>query len=148
MTAERWRGVAQIVKWTVFCAVIAGVSSCSGKQASVPNDDAARAALESIATAAGISVSERMVACNLLIDWSESWLAVVPTDSDEADFKAGDRLLYISFSAPNPPGKAHGRTAGTMRWRIRGGEVMPRNAWATSIQQQPRPIGSKYFLNC
>jgi hypothetical protein len=129
--------------------VLISSSSCSKDAANeIIDADALRLELARIPTAAGGSVLDRMAACQLRIDWSESTLTIMPTAAKDIDLDAGDRILNIRFSAPTPPGEPTPRVDANARWRIRADEITPRNDWATSIQQTRRPIGSSYYLDC
>lgn len=148
MAFEYRRRLPAAWAWTALCAVSLGLAACSGERAVFPSDQEIRVALENVPTAAGVSALERMAACGLTIDWLDSSMTLMPTDAADADMKSGDRILSVEFSAPNRPGQAAGRTEARARWRFRDEEILPQNAWATSIQQAKRPMGSAYYLDC
>lgn len=149
MAFEYRRRLAAAWAWTALCAVSLGLAACSNQRAAVfPSDQEIRAGLESVPTAAGVSALDRMAACGLTIDWADSSMTLMPTDAAGANLKSGDRILSVEFSAPNRPGQAAGRTEARARWRFRDDEILPQNAWATSIQQAKPPMGSAYYLDC
>lgn len=124
------------------------LASCSAQRPVDAPDADVRAALASIVTATGESALDRMQACGFQINWTRSWISVMPMDEAKAEVKAGDQVLQVQFMAPNPPGEPAGRSGELASWRIRDDEPTPTSGWATAIQQKASPLGSEAYLNC
>jgi hypothetical protein len=106
-------------------------------------------ALDGIPSAAGISVHKRMDKCGIKIDQDKSWIETRAADWPEYGARAGETVLLIMMKMPSAVGQPPSLQQGTRAiWLITRGKATSVNAWATSLQSRPVPMGYATWMNC
>ncbi len=134
--------------------LIAAALAIPSGAAPVSNWKQVRKAIESIHTAAGVSLMTRMHNCKMAINHHASWLETRNVAWPEYGAKPGETVLKVVFdvppvpkqpgpSKPNPPQKNVEAI-----WIISHGKATALSAWATVLQDRPVPLGYDASNNC
>ena len=107
-------------------------------------------ALDAIPSVAGGSVHKRLNTCGITVVKDTSWIETRAVDWPQYGAKAGETVLLVMMKIPSgkdqPPtvGAADSRAV----WVISHGKPVPLNAWATTLQSRPVPMGYAAWMNC
>ena len=106
-------------------------------------------ALDAIPSVAGGSVHKRLNTCGITVVKDTSWIETRAVDWPEYGARAGETVLLIMMKMPAGGGQPPSLQQGTRAiWLISRGKAMPVNAWATSLQSRPVPMGYAAWMNC
>ena len=144
---------------TVGAALLAAalVAPLAGPSGAAPVTDWKQVAkaVDGIQTAAGISLSKRMVACKMTVHPETSWLETRAVAWPDYGAKPGDTVLKLVFDvppAPQQPGPAFKpnppQKIVEAFWVISKGKAEPLSAWAKALQLRPIPLGYDASNNC
>ena len=111
--------------------------------------------VDSIQTAAGISLKKRMIQCKMTIHPETSWMETRSVAWPDYGAKPGDTVLKLVFDvppAPAQPGPAFKPNPPQKNveayWVITKGKAEPLSAWAKALQTRPVPLGYDASNNC
>ena len=111
--------------------------------------------VDTIQTAAGITLKKRMANCKMTIHPETSWMETRSVAWLDYGAKPGDTVLKLVFDVPaapvepgpgtrpNPPQKNV-----EAFWVISKGKAEPLSAWAKALQMRPVPLGYDASNNC
>jgi hypothetical protein len=112
-------------------------------------------AVDSIQTAAGISLKKRMAACQMTVHPETSWIETRTVAWPDYGAKPGDTVLKLVFDVPpapplpGPAGKLNPPQKNVAAfWVISKGQASPVSAWAKALQTRPVPLGYDASNNC
>jgi len=111
--------------------------------------------VDTIQTAAGVSLKKRMIQCKMTIHPETSWMETRSVAWPDYGAKPGDTVLKLVFDvppAPPPPGPAFKPNPPQKNveayWVITKGKAEPLSAWAKALQTRPVPLGYDASNNC
>lgn len=110
--------------------------------------------LDSIDTAAKVSLKKRIASCNVIIHKDASSLETLTAPAPQYGAKAGQTVLKLIMDfppAPKQPGPSlpqpqQKNVQGI--WIIDHGKAEPVSAWANVLQNRPVPLGYDASNNC
>ncbi len=110
--------------------------------------------IDSIPTAAGVSLQKRMASCKMTIHHDTSWMETRNTAWADYGAKPGQTVLKLTFDVPPPP-KQPGPSKPnppqlnvTAIWIVDHGKATPVSTWANVLQNRPVPLGYDESNNC
>jgi hypothetical protein len=110
--------------------------------------------LESIPTAANVSLKKRIASCNVVIHKDMSSLETLTAPAPQYGAKAGQTVLKLLMDFPPPP-RPEGPSLPQPQqknvqgiWIIDHGIATPVSAWANVLQNRPVPLGYDASNNC
>jgi hypothetical protein len=111
-------------------------------------------AIDSIPTAAGISLKKRLAACKVVVHKDTSSIEILTAPAPDYDAKPGQTLLKVMMDFP-APAKQPGQTLAQPQqknvagiWVLDHGKATPISSWANALQNIPVPLGYDESKNC
>lgn len=110
--------------------------------------------LDTIPTAAGISLKKRIEMCKIIIHKDATWMETRPVAWPEYAAKPGETVVKLVLDMPPPPQQAGPGPASVAQknvsaiWLIQNGKATPLSAWAQALQNRPVPLGYDASNNC
>jgi hypothetical protein len=110
--------------------------------------------MDSIPTAAGVSLKKRLIACKVTVHKDVSSVETLIRPAPEYGAKAGQTVLKLVLDFPPPPkqpgpAKPNPQQKNvTVIWVIDGKKITPVSAWANVLQNRPVPLGYDESNNC
>ena len=110
--------------------------------------------LNTIPTAAKVSVLKRIESCRIIIHKDASWMETRNVAWPQFDAKPGDTVLKLVMdmpppqqeAGPGPPSEPQKNV--TAIWILEKGSPTPLSAWANVLQNRPVPLGYDASNNC
>jgi hypothetical protein len=110
--------------------------------------------VDTIQTAAGISLKKRMANCKMTIHPETSWMETRTVAWPDYGARPGDTVLKLVFDMPSAYLPGSGAKASPPQtnisaiWVISKGQATPLSAWAKALQMRPVPLGYDASNNC
>ena len=140
---------------TLLATALALPLALPGQAAPVTDWKLVGKTVDTIQTAAGISLKKRMANCKMTIHPETSWIETRTVAWPDYGAKPGETVLKLVFDVPpapvdskpgakpNPPQKNISAI-----WLISKGQATPLSAWAKVLQTRPVPLGYDASNNC
>jgi hypothetical protein len=143
-------------RWIMKCATALLLAAFAVGAAAAPVTDWKQIskALDSIPTAAGVSLGKRMASCKIVVHKDASWMETRNVAWPDYGANPGDTVLHIVMDLPPAPKQPGPGAAPPQQknivavWVISGGKAAPLSAWAQALQNRPVPLGYDASNNC
>lgn len=138
----------------VCAVVLATLLALPSTAAPVSDYKQVEKTMDSIPTAAGVSLKKRLTACKVTVHKDASSAETLTKPAPDYGAKPGQTVLKLVLDFPPPP-KQPGPSLPqpqqknvTVIWIIDHGKATPVSAWASVLQNRPVPLGYDESNNC
>ena len=139
---------------TAAAVIVLAVLAAPASAAPVTDYKQVDKALDSIPTAAGISLKKRLVACKIVVHKDTSSIETLTAPAPDYAAKPGQTVLKVFMDLPPPPKQsgpslpqpAQKNVQGI--WIIDHGKASAVSSWADVLQNRPVPLGYDESNNC
>lgn len=139
---------------SILSAVLAAAISVPAFAAPVTDWKEVSKVIDSIPTAAGVTLKKRMANCKMTIHKTDSWMETRNVPWPQYGAKPGETVLKVVFDAPPVPKQPGPHKPNPPQlnieafWVFAGGKPEPLSSWATVLQKRPVPLGFDASNNC